>query len=448
MIRRTKLTRRSALRGLGATIALPWLEAMTPRMASAAPSEFSAWTTSRLEKPVPRTICCYVPNGVNINQWVPSDPGSDYVLSPTLEVLEPYRDSFTVISGLGHPNARGGHAGADTWLTGADLQAVSGREYTNSVSADQLMAGVVGLDTRFSSIEMADNSGTGSAGHSTTLAFDRNGVPLPAENSPRRQFDRLFVSDTNAARDVVMRRYAEQRSVLDAVMGEANSLMNQLGQADRERLDQYLSSVRGTESRLTRLEAWVDREKPQVDADDLQLQSLPGNAHDREMWIDVMLEIAYLAFATDMTRVITFEWAREANGYGGNGEDHHELSHHGGDPDMLEALARIDRFYLSRLARFMGLLETTNEGDGDMLAHTMIMYGSGMNSGQGGDHSPENLPLIVAGGSAWGLKHGRHLAHDAEKHPPLANVLLTLMQSMGMEVERFQDSTGPLEGLI
>jgi hypothetical protein len=166
------------------------------------------------------------------------------------------------------------------------------------------------------------------------------------------------------------------------------------------------------------------------------------------MWLDVMLELSYLAFITDTTRVITFEWSREAGGFGGGGENHHELSHHGGDAGMLKRLAGIDRFHLDRLNRFLTFLQSTEEGGRTMLDHTMLMYGSGMNSGEKGDHSPKNLPLLVAGGGAWGLKHGQHLAHDQDKHPPLANVLLTVIQKMGVETEHFQDATGTLNGLV
>ena len=160
-----------------------------------------------------------------------------------------------------------------------------------------------------------------------------------------------------------------------------------------------------------------------------------------------MLELCYLAFITDTTRVITFEWSREAGGFGGGGENHHELSHHGGDPGMLAKLAVIDQFHLSKLGRFMSMLKQTGEADGHMLDRTMILYGSGMNSGKGGEHSPKNLPTLVAGGAKLGLKHGQHIAHDPDKHPPLSNVMLTLAQKMGVETEQFADATGTFTGL-
>jgi hypothetical protein len=441
------LPRRTVLRGLGASLALPMLEAMLPRSAFAAPSQFKPLARSGV-KPQPRVLFCYVPNGVNVLQWMPKDAGANYTLSPTLEALREHKSRFSVLTGLGHPNSKGGHSGADTWLTGADLKAVPGKDYTNTISADQVIAEAIGRQTRFPSLELSDQSGTGGAGHSHTLAFDRNGTPLPAENSPRRLFERLFVPDDAASREATLRRYAEKRSILDDVAAEAKALEKRLGRADQQKVAEYLASVRETELRVRRQEEWLDVPKPKVDGALLQLSSQPGNGHDRPMWVDVMNEIAYLAFATDATRVITFEWSREAGGYGGGGENHHELSHHGGDAGMLDKLAKIDRFHLERLGRLLTFLQATEEGGRTMLDHTMVVFGSGMNSGERGDHSPKNLPLLVAGGSAWGLKHGQHLAHDEKAHPPLANVLLTIIQKMGVETAKFQDSKGTLTGLV
>lgn len=439
------LSRRQALRGLGVSLTLPLLDAMLPRV-EAAPSQFEPVPQSLGRQP--RLICCYIPNGVNILEWVPTTAGAGYELSPTLKTLADCRADFTVVSGLGHPASPGGHSGADTWLTGADLKSTPGSDYTNSVSADQVVAEMQGKQTRFPSLQLSDNSGTGSAGHSHTLSFDRAGTPLPAENSPRRLFERLFVPDTAADRAATLRRYAERRSILDDVLGEARALGRRLGKADQGKLQEYLGSVRETEQRVERLVNWVDVPKPEVDSRRLQLASQPGNAHDRPMWLDVMLELSYLAFVTDTTRVIAFEWSREAGGYGGGGENHHELSHHGGDPEMLRKLAAIDRFHLERLGRFLKFLRETKDGEGTMLDHTVVLFGSGMNSGKGGEHSPKNLPTLVAGGQRLGLRHGQHLAFPADgTPPPLANLLLTLLRSVGVEADRFGDSTGTLTGL-
>jgi hypothetical protein len=445
--RHQPLSRRTLLRGCGAAIALPLLDAMIPSVARAASSTYEPLAKSKA-KPVPRSIFCYVPNGVNIMQWVPDDSGKDYTLSPTLSALADLRNDFTVISGTGHPHSTGGHSGADTWLTGADLSAVPGKDYSNTISIDQLIAEQVGAETRFPSLQLSDGSGTGSAGHSHTLSFDRNGMPLPAENRPHRLFDRLFVPEDAGSRDATLKRFAEKRSILDDVAGDARSLERKLGRSDQMKLNEFLAAIRQTELQVQRQIDWVDQPKPTVIRDGLQLNSQPGNAHDRTMWIDVMLELCYLAFATDTTRVITFEWSREAGGYGPDGENHHELSHHGGDNDMLNKLAAIDQGFLARLGRFMNLLKQTEEGGRSMLDHTMVMYGSGMNSGERGEHSPKNLPLIVAGGRAWGFSHGQHIAHDPESHPPLSNLFVTMAQKMGLETDQFQDSTGTFDGLM
>jgi len=439
------LSRRHVLRAAGAAVALPLLEAMLPRV-QAASSSFTPWEKSTVVQP--RLVCCYVPNGVNILEWMPRDAGRDYTLSPTLSVLKEHRQDFTVLTGLGHPSSQGGHSGADTWLTAANLKSKPGSDYTNSISIDQFIAELHGKHTRFASLQLSDQSGTGGAGHSHTLSFDLNGTPLPAENSPRRLFERLFVPDSASDRAATLKRYAERRSILDDLAAETRALNRRLGSADRKKLDEYLSSVRQTEQQVRRLESWMDVPKPKVSDRGLQLESKPSNAHDRPMWLDVMLELVYLAFITDTTRLITFEWSREAGGYGGGGENHHELSHHGGDPEMLRKLAVIDRFHLSRLARFLDLLKKTTEADGTMLDRTIILYGSGMNSGRGGEHSPKNLPTLVAGGHKLGLKHGQHLAFDPDRHPPLANVLLTLAQCMGVRSDHFADATGTLTGLV
>lgn len=441
----TRISRRHVLRGAGAAISLPLLDAMLPRC-HATPSTFQPLPKS--ESVQPRLLCCYVPNGVNIIEWMPADNGGNYTLSPTLEALAEHRDDFTVVSGLGHPNSKGGHSGADTWLTGANLTAKPGVDYTNTVSIDQLVAAVHAPHTRYPSVQLSDLSGTGAAGHSHTLSFDINGTPLPAENTPQRLFERLFVPESAADREATLARYAERRSILDAINGEAKSLHRRLGAIDQRKLDEYLSSVRETERHVERLENWIDRPKPQVADKGLQLTMKPCNGHDRPMWLDVMLELVYLAFLTDTTRVITFEWSREAGGFGGGGENHHELSHHGGDPGMLKKLGEIDRFHLSRLGRFMGMLKKTAEADGTMLDRTVVLFGSGMNSGKGGEHSPKNLPLLVAGGHKLGMQLGRHLAFDESNNPPMSNLLLTLAQKVGCEANAFSDATGGLDGLV
>ena len=284
---RKRLCRRAMLRGAGACIALPLLEAMIPRTASADPATRRAGAGGTR----PRMICCYVPNGVNEHEWAPNDAGPNWTLSPTLQLLKDYRADLTVLSGLGHPKSKGGHYGADTWLTAADLEGAPGKDYQNSVSVDQLAAEVHGRHTRFPSLELSNGGGTGGANHSHTLAFDHAGTPLPTENSPQRLFDRLFAPEGQASRDAVMKRYIERRSILDDILGEADSLTRRLGAADRRKLDEYLSSVRQTEERIQRLQRWIEVPKPEVARNGLQLNASPDGPHDRSIWLEVMLEL-------------------------------------------------------------------------------------------------------------------------------------------------------------
>jgi hypothetical protein len=430
------------LRGAGASIALPFLEAMWPRSVRGQPASPQADPTAG---PKPRMVFCYVPYGVNNKQWAPQDAGPNWTMSPTLEALKDYRADLTVLTGLGHANSKGGHAGADTWLTGANLEGTPGRDYQNAISVDQIAAEAHGKRTRFPSLELSDRGGTGSGGHSHTLSFDHAGTPLPTENSPQRLFERLFAPEGQASRDATMRRYVERRSILDDILGEANALNRRLGITDRRKLDEYLGSVRQAEERVQTLQNWIDTPKPEVSPDGLRLNAHHVGAEQSE-WLDVMLELCYLALQTDTTRIIAFEWATEVSGFGGSGEDHHELSHHSGDPDALAKLAEIDRILVGKLAQFLGRLKGATEADGNMLDHTMVLYGSGMNNGDGGGHSPKDLPLLLAGGRKLGLKHGSHLRFETDS-TPLSNVLLTMLRAMGVARDNFMDSTGTLNGL-
>ncbi len=445
VLRNRALSRRAVLRGLGVSLALPWLDAMEPARASSRSAAAGA------EASPARMAFLYVPNGVNIFQWVPETDGADYQLSPSLEPLARHRKSINVLSGLGHPNSRGGHSGADTWLTAADLEGTSGYDYRNAISVDQMAAEVVGLETRIPSLELSSHGGTGSPGHSHTLSFSRDAVPLPAESSPRRVFERLFVDDAGSTRRARALRFQEDRSILDMVLGQAQSLERRLGAQDRRKLDEYLTSVREVERRVKRAEGWIDVPKPEVNADGLDLNAEPNEQGDRQTYFRTMFDLIVLAFQTDTTRVCTFEMGREAAGGNyqelGLSSNHHELSHHGGDDAMLEGLHKIDRYLVEQFAYFLDRLQGVEAAGAPLLDRTMLLYGSGMNNGAGGGHSPKNLPLLSAGGRGLGLKTGRHLAFEVDS-TPLANLFVTYLQAMQLPVERFQDSTGTLNGLI
>lgn len=434
------LHRRSFLRGTGVALALPALEAM-PRPVQASDQQSGP----------ARMLAIYVPNGVNIAKWVPETAGRNYQLSPTLKVLERHREHFTVLSGLGHPNSKGGHSGADTFLTAADLAGTPGYDYRNSVSVDQVAAETVGLQTRIPSLELSTGSGTGSPGHSHTLSFSRDAVPLPAENSPRAVFERLFVDDKGDTREAKIQRFQEDKSVLDAVLSQSRQLSKQLGQQDKRKLDEYLTSVREVERRVKRAESWMDVPKSAVNADSLALDARPEERGNRQDWERVMYDLVRLAFETDTTRVITLQLGREASGGQftelGLSSNHHELSHHGGDPEMLDGLFRIDQFHLEQLGYFMDRMSQSQEQGVSLLDRTMVLYGSGMNSGEGGGHSPKNLPLLFAGGKNLGFQLGQHL-QIKEGTAPFSNVHLAMLQAMGIETNQFVDSTQTLNGLF
>ena len=458
LAQRWLLNRRRFLRGAGAAVALPLLDAMTPLRAAAA------------EKPR-RSVFVYIPNGVNGMKWQIAKPGRDYKLSPSLEPLAKHRNDFTVFSGLHHPNGLGqAHVCADTWLTGARIDAQNARKYENTISCDQLMAAKVGLQTRFPSLELSISSGTGQPGNSTTLAFSRDGVPLPAEDNPRHVFDRLFGEEAGgvaARRNRLLRR----RSVLDAVHDDAASLRRELGAGDRTRLDEYLHSVRDVEQRAARLESWLDVPRPAVPA----AQAAPfkrdvSKAQAGEYW-RTLFDLIVLALRTDTTRVVTYMNGSEGNGLAipeiGITQARHNLSHHNGDPVVLDRLAKSDAFLMRMFAGFLDRLRDVKEGGESLLDRTMILVGSGMSFGH--SHANSNLPILLAGGRGLGLRHGQHIDYNHPKgyaytssyeewmglcgrprdgRARLSNVMLTMLQKMGVPAERFVDSTGPVSEVV
>lgn len=457
------LNRRHFLRGLGATMALPLLDAMVPMRLRAA--------AATAAKPS-RSVFVYIPNGVNGMSWQVTKAGRDYDLSPSLKPLAKHQQDFTVFSGLHHPNGLGqAHVCADTWLTGAKIDAQGGRKYENSISCDQVMAEVVGQQTRFSSLELSISSGTGQPFNSNTLSFSRDGVPLPAEDNPKNIFNRLFGEEPGGI-GAQRARLTKRRSVLDAVMGEAKSLRLDLGTDDRCKLDEYLHAVRDVEQRAERLDAWLDVPKPVVD----QKQAAPfqrdvPKAQAGEYW-RTMFDLIVLALRTDMTRVVTYMNGSEGNGLAipeiGITQARHNLSHHNGDPVVLERLAKSDAFIMEQFAHFLNELSTVQDGGEPLLDRTMVLFGSGMSYGH--SHCNSNLPILLAGGRGLGLKHGQHIDYNRphlkedyslgyeewrglcgkpkDGNARLNNVLLTMIQKMEVNAETFVDSLGPVSEIV
>ncbi len=455
------LDRRHFLRGLGTAIALPLLDSMMPIAVRA--SDVAA-------KPR-RSVFVYIPNGVNGMDWQVTQSGRDYELSPSLKPLEKHRADFTIFSGLHHPNCLGqAHVCADTWLTGARIEAQSGRKYENAISVDQFMAEAVGQQTRLPSLELSVSSGTGKPFSSTTLAFSRDGVPLPAEDNPKLVFQRLF-GDGGGAIEVQRANLAKRRSVLDAVLEDAKSLRLTLPPSDRSKLDEYLHSVRDVEQRIERLDAWLNVPKPTIEnsqANYFQRDVSKGQPGD--YW-QTMFDLIVLALRTDMTRVVTYMNGSESVGLAipelQITQSRHNLSHHNGDPAILEKLANSDRFLMRQFAHFLDQLQKINDGDEPLLDRTMVLLGSGMSYGHG--HSNSNLPIMLAGGRGLGLKHGQHIDYNRPHLPEdytltysewrslcgkpkdgkarLSNVLLTMLQKMDLNVESCIDSLGPVSEL-
>ncbi|MHA3771295.1 DUF1552 domain-containing protein [Verrucomicrobiota bacterium sgz303538] len=454
------LNRRHFLRGVGATIALPLLDCMRPLRALAA----------EVAKPR-RSVFVYIPNGVNVLTWQITSAGRDYQLSEPLKPLEKHRQNITPISGLHHPGGIGqAHVCADTWLTAAKLSQEGGA-YHNTVSCDQLIAEVTSPKTRFSSLELSISAGVGQPNNSTTLAWSRDGVPLPAEDNPRTVFNRLFGAEQGGI-DVQRRRLNRRHSVLDTVLDDAKTLRRNVGSDDRTKLDEYLHSVREVEIRTKRLDAWLNIPKPTVDpATSEHLQRNVSRSEAGEYY-RTMYDLIVLTLRTDMTRVVSYMSGSEGNGLAipeiGIPQTRHELSHHNGDPEQMARLSRSDAFLTQQFSYFLDQLQSTRDGDESLLDRTMVLFGSGMSYGH--SHGNANLPTILAGGKALGLKHGQHIDYNLPSigkyeltnaanhyqlcHKPvngnarLTNLLLTVMQKMEVNTEQFVDSLGPVSELI
>ena len=446
-----KISRRHALRGAAATIALPMLNCM--RSAHAAES-------TRSPK---RSVFIYIPNGVNTLTWQIQKAGSDYELTAPLKSLEKHRDVITPISGLHHPDVLGKHHNCDkVWLTGANVPA-DGGAFRNSVSADQLMAEVQGLQTRFSSLEIAITGGS--------LAWSREGIQLPAERKPKEIFSRLFAAEPGGT-DVARRKLNRRTSVLDTVLDDADRLRKNIGSEDRNKLDEYLTAVRQVEQRTQRADSWLDVPKPEVE--EKLAQHLSRNIATTEAgdYYRTIYDLMVLALRTDMTRVITCMTGSESNGLAipeiGVAQTRHELSHHNGDPEQMRRLTETDTFLVDQFSYFLDQLKQHTDGDESLLDSTQVLWGSGMAYGH--SHGNANLPLILAGGKALGVKHGRHVdfnlpkiekynMSDAKGHyqicsrpvdsdARLSNLLLTMLQRVDVETDSFYDSLGTISDVV
>jgi len=445
MIRKLSLPRRTFLRGLGATVALPLLDAMVPALTA------EARTAAR---PVRRLGFIYIPNGAVMQEWTPAETGPGFALSRILQPLEPYREQLTVVSGLAHGQAEplgdgnGEHSRASsTWLNGVHPKQTEGSDVRAGTTADQLAAQHIGRDTPLPSLELAIDLdglvGNCENGYScvylNTVAWRSPTTPLPMENNPRVVFERLFGDGgTTEQRVAEMRR---DRSILDSVTDDLANLERSIGAGDRARLDQYLDSIRALERRITLSEA------QSADAELPALARPVGIPDDFEDHVRLMYDLVSLAWQADITRVFTFMLGRELGGrtypHLGVPDPHHGLSHHRNDPEKLDKLARINTYHVGLFTHLLESLRQAPDGGGSVLDHSMVMYGGGL--GDSNDHAHFDLPEIVVGGGAGRLKGGRHLLYP--KDTPVNNLLVSMLDKVGVSAGNFGDATGRIKEL-
>ncbi|MEN9574234.1 MAG: hypothetical protein RL514_2089 [Verrucomicrobiota bacterium] len=417
-IRKPSLSRRLFLRASGTALALPFLDAMRPAFGATA-------------EPPRRLLAICTNLGVLERHFYPAEAGRDFALTPYLEPLKDFRDQFTVFSGTSHPDVTGGHSAEATFLTAAPHPGAA--SFRNSISLDQFAAERIGHQTRVAGLPLV----VAKSGNQS-LSFTSSGVMLPAERSPAQVFKALFVAGDAASVERQIEDLRTGRSILDTVAARAATLQKQLGSADRERLDQYFTSVREVERRLLIAEEWERKPKPKVDVQP------PKDGEYLLEKLGAMYDLAHLAFATDSTRLITL--MIRLDGFGehipGVSSESHNLSHHVGREDKLAQLKNLELAEFRQLAALLGKLKTVKEGDASLLDRTQVLYGS--NLGNGNNHDTKNLPVLLAGG---GFQHGQHLAFDRKNNYPLPNLYVSILQRLGLESGKFASSTGTMKGL-
>ncbi|HEY3901558.1 MAG TPA: DUF1552 domain-containing protein [Chthoniobacter sp.] len=427
-IARPALSRRAFLRGVGVTLTLPFLDAMRPAFAAAA-------TAAGEPAGAPRRVLAIETNmGLIASNFVPQQAGLDWTPSPYLELIQQHRKDFTVFSGTSHPAVDGGHAAELAFLTAAPHPGAGG--FKNSISLDQLAAEQIGSRTRIPSLTILVGS---ESRHS--LSFTRAGVMIPAEKSAAAIYRRLFVQGTPQEVEARVNDLKVGRSVLDFVTDSAKRMQRDLGPRDRERMDQYFTSVRDLEGHLLDAEAWEHRPKPKVAMPE------PKDITENNLLVQrlqQMFGVVRLALETDSTRLVTlfinpFSMVPAIDGVT---HESHSLTHHGNRPETLHELALIEAAHFHMLDELFTGLKGAREDNGTLLDHTQVLFGSCM--GNANAHDNHNLPVLLAGG---GYKHGQHLAFDHKQNYPLPNLFVTMLQRLGIETDKFASSTGTIRGL-
>ena len=435
------IPRRTVLRGFGASLALPLLDAMVPAFAP---------RTHAASAPVIRFGVVYVPNGIMMQHWMPDREGEGFELKSILKPFEPFRDRLLLLSGLKGVESEGPHARASTrFLTGVPSKRADGADLQAGVSMDQLIARVQGANTQLASLELAvdgrDFAGSCDDGFScaytNTIAWSGPSTPLPMENSPRVVFERLFGDSGSTDAAVRRARLKKDASLLDSVADRVAALQRGVGPSDRSKINQYLDAVRDVERRIQTAERQSARELPVIE----QPRGVPATFGEH---VRLMFDLQLLAYQTDLTRVVTFMFGREITGRTypeiGVPDAHHPISHHQSDPEKLEKLAKINAYHATLFAEFMAKLRATPDGDATLLDHTVMIYGAGMADSNA--HASKNLPITLVGGGL-GVKGGRHIKYADDT--PLANLHLRLMDTMGVRIDQLGHSTGrlPIEPL-
>jgi hypothetical protein len=413
-----KVDRRTFLRAAGVSIALPWMDSLARGSAAVPPR---------------RMVFICAPLGMHAANFFPAKTGRDYEASPYLEVLQPVRDDFTIMSGLSHPEIATGHDSQYSFLTGAHHNGFMRGGFRNTISVDQLASERIGGETRVPSLSLAcEGSG---------ISWTRSGALVPSANFPSSVFSQLFIEGSAEEVEAQRRRLRYGQSLLDQVREEARRMNRMLGAADREKLEEYLTSVRDLEKQLARSEEWSKKTKPKVDA------KPPQNATNGADFIGkarLWFDLTRLALQTDSTRLVailllgTSSVPPVANVSLG----HHDLSHHGQDPGKLEQLKKVEMELMKALGDFFVKLKETPEEGAALLDRTMVFFSS--NLGNASSHATTNLPVLLAGG---GFRHGQHLAFDPAKPPPLCNLFVSMLQRLGLEIDQFGSGTGTLTGL-
>jgi Protein of unknown function (DUF1552) len=444
IVTKKSISRRTVLRGAGAAVALPLLDAMVPAFATAA-------TTPA---PARRFGVIYHPNGVIYDKWLPTGTGSSFEFSPTLAGLQPFRDQLIVVTGLFSDQAEalndggGDHSRASgSYLTGVHIRK-SDSIVENALSMDQIAAKSFEKDTQLSSLQIIsdDPSFVGdcdlgyNCAYSTTLSWLTPTLPLMAENNPRVLFERMFGSSDSTDAKVRAARLKQDQSLLDSVNDRVNQLQKKLGKSDNRRVDDYLTSLREVERRIQKAEEQSANALPDV--------AQPAGIPDVfEEYVRLLYDLQLLAYQSDLTRVITFMYGREQTGRPypqlGVPDPHHTLTHHQNNPAKMEKCTRIQRHHLMLFGEYVDKLRKTPDGDGSLLDHTILLFGGGISNSDRHTHGP--LPTLLLGGSAMGIKGGRHLVYP--EHTPLTNLQLTLLNKLGVPSDKVGDSTGQFREL-